>query len=510
MINWISGHWIDVAIYSAMACLFFVGFAKCIIPVRANAARLRRASRQLETPTPVGGKPVWQESSFLGKHMQTPWKRFLKNAEQLDARGRSCNVEDYINDDSVIHSVGHTPLSEMLPGLFTSLGILGTFIGLMNGLGGLDVSNAEETMKSIPQMIGGMTFAFTTSIVGVACSIAFNIFHRSAVGGAVNAIDDFYDAFNSLVMACPLDDNVTLILQQEDREETLRGAADEMSRRLSENVAQAVSSSLTPVTVSMNRFIMGQTQAQMDGLAAITQQFIAQMNRSLSGQLTALADTLNNINQSQSVTYEALQRTMSSADVIMRDMGRVQSVTADMMARFEKYLDSMAQSQQNNDAFLSHASQVLSGLMAASDEQNTMLLKLKAQQDSMSSGFREVARLNEQAMEAVRAQAGSVAASAGNTASLVEKNTADLANTYSSFVRKVGEDLGREAENFEKNICGVMNAMNENLERMKTQAAGGDGAGFLEKAAEMQAALDGIRAAVEKLASGKAAGGEEN
>ena len=113
-------------------------------------------------------------------------------------------------------------------------------------------------------------------------------------------------------------------------------------------------------------------------------------------------------------------------------------------------------------------------------------------------------------MEAVRAQAGSVAASAGNTASLVEKNTADLANTYSSFVRKVGEDLGREAENFEKNICGVMNAMNENLERMKTQAAGGDAAGFLEKAAEMQAALDGIRAAVEKLASGKAAGGEEN
>ena len=359
-------------------------------------------------------------------------------------------------------------------------------------------------------MLFRSTFAFTTSIVGVACSIAFNIFHRSAVGGAVNAIDDFYDAFNSLVMARPLDDNVTLILQQEDREETLRGAADEMSRRLSENVAQAVSNSLTPVTMSMNRFIMGQTQAQMDGLAAITQQFIVQMNRSLSGQLTALADTLNNINQSQSVTYEALQRTMSSADVIMRDMGRIQSVTADMMARFEKYLESMAQSQQNNDAFLSHASQVLSGLMAASDEQNTMLLKLKSQQDSMSSSFREVARLNEEAMEAVRAQAGSVAASAGNTAALVEKNTADLAGTYSSFVRKVGEDLGKEAEAFEKNICGVMNTLNANLERMKAQADSGSAAGLLEKAARMQAALDDIRVSLEKLVSGKAAGREEN
>ena len=342
MINWISGHWLDVVIYSAMACIFLVGLVKCIVPVRSNAARLRRASRLLEKPGATGEKPVWQEPSFLGKTMQPSWKRFLKNAEQLDARGRSCNVEDYINDDTVIHSVGHTPLAEMLPGLFTSLGILGTFIGLMNGLGGLDVSDAAKTMESIPQMIGGMTFAFTTSIVGVACSIVFNIFNRSAVGGAVNAIDDFYDAFNSLVMSRPLDDNVTMILQQEDREEMIRRTAGDVSRQMSESVAQAVKSSLVPVTQAMNQFIMGQTQTQMDGLAAITQQFIVGMNRSLSGQLVTLSDTLSAINQSQSVTYDTLDRTIASADVIMRDMGRIQQVTSDMMARFEKYLETMS------------------------------------------------------------------------------------------------------------------------------------------------------------------------
>ncbi len=509
MLNWISGHWLDVVIYSAMACLFLAGFAKCILPVRANAARLRRASRHLETPTPAGGSPVWQDPSFLGKPLQASWKKFLKNAEQLDARGKSCNVEDYINDDSVIHSVGHTPLAEMLPGLFTSLGILGTFIGLMNGLGGLDVSDASKTMESIPQMIGGMTFAFTTSIVGVACSIVFNILCRTAVGGAVNAIDDFYDAFNSLVMAQPLDDNVTLILQQEDREEMLRTAADDLSKRLSDSVSQAVSNSLTPVTVAMNRFIMGQTQTQMDGLAAITQQFIAQMNRSLSGQLSTLAETLNGINQSQAVTYEALQRTMSSADVIMRDMGRIQSVTADMMARFEKYLDSVARSQENNDAFLTHGSQVLSGLMAASDEQNTMLLKLKSQQESMAGSLREVASLNAEAMESLRTQAGSVAAAAGNTAALVERNTAGLEKNYADFVEKVGAELRVQAETFEKNISGVMTALNENLERMKLQAESSASDGLLQKATEMQMALADIRAAVERLSSGDTAGGKE-
>ncbi len=500
MLNWISGHWLDVVIYSAMACIFLAGLSKCILPVRANASRLRRASRLLEKPSAAGEAPVWQEPSFLGKSLQVSWKRFLKNAEQLDARGRSCNVEDYINDETVIHSVGHTPLAETLPGLFTSLGILGTFIGLMNGLGGLDVSDAARTMESIPQMIGGMTFAFTTSIVGVACSIAFNILNRSAVGGAVNAIDDFYDAFNSLVMAHPLDDNVTMILQQEDTEDMLRAAAGDITRQLSDSVAQAVKTSLVPVTQAMNQFIMGQTQSQMDGLAAITQQFIIQMNRSLSGQLVTLADTLGSINQSQAVTFDTLQRTISSADAIMRDMSRIQSVTADMMSRFEQYLDAMARSQQSNEDFLTHGSQVLSGLMAASDEQNTMILKLRSQQESMSGGLREMARLNGEALDQVRAQAGSIAASTGNTVSLVEKNTAGLERTYAAFVEKVGEDLRVQTETFEKNITSVMEVLNENLARLKADADSGTGSGLIEKATEMQMAMADIRSAVERMA----------
>ena len=85
----------------------------------------------------------------------------------MDARGLNCNVEDYVNDDTVIYAVGHAQLAEVVPGLLTSLGILGTFIGLMRGLSGLDLNDAAKTMESIPQLIGGMTYAFTTSIAQV-------------------------------------------------------------------------------------------------------------------------------------------------------------------------------------------------------------------------------------------------------------------------------------------------------------------------------------------------------
>ena len=180
----------DFLIYFAIALVALIGICKCVIPVRRAAHRLRKGIHLLETSSGEG-RPVWQDVMFLGKDMQGAWRRFLVNAEQLDARGLNCNVEDYVNDDSVIHSVGHSQLAEIIPSLLTSLGILGTFIGLMRGLGGLDVSDAAKTMESIPQMIGGMTFAFMTSIAGIACSLIFNMLNRMAYGSATKAIDDF-------------------------------------------------------------------------------------------------------------------------------------------------------------------------------------------------------------------------------------------------------------------------------------------------------------------------------
>ena len=146
--------------------------------------------------------------------------------------------------------------------------------------------------------------------------------------------------------------------------------------------------------------------------------------------------------------------------------------------------------------------------MAASDEQNTMLVRLKAQQESMSQDLREMARLNGESLDRVRSQAGSIAASAGSTAALVEKNTRTLEENYASFVDKVGRELSAQVDAFGKNVAGVMAALNENLARMKAEADTGAGEGLLARAAEMQMALSDIRRSVETLAA-KADGGKE-
>ena len=60
---------------------------------------------------------------------------------------------------------------EYAPTLMTSLGILGTFVGILIGLLAFDTSNID---KSIPNLLEGLKTAFVTSIVGMSFTVFFN------------------------------------------------------------------------------------------------------------------------------------------------------------------------------------------------------------------------------------------------------------------------------------------------------------------------------------------------
>ena len=132
----------DYVVYGAIAIVTLIGLFKCLIPLWRTTASLRLAiSRLQQNAGKKLDKPVWQEARFVGRRLKGSWLRFLQNAEQLDRRGLPTNVEDYINDDTVTHGPGNAGLAELIPILLTSLGILGTFMGLSRGLSSLNFAD---------------------------------------------------------------------------------------------------------------------------------------------------------------------------------------------------------------------------------------------------------------------------------------------------------------------------------------------------------------------------------
>lgn len=413
----------DYVVYAAIAIVTLIGVFKCLFPLWSTSRMLRGGIRKLqEHAGAMGEKPIWQETGFLGKRLSGSWQRFLQNAIQLDRRGLPTNVEDYINDDTVTHSHGNATLAELIPNLLTSLGILGTFIGLSRGLSSLNFSDASELIEGIPNLLSGMRFAFGTSVAGISCSLAFNMLNRISQGSSYRAIDEFVLSFTQLAMSRPLDNDVQQICQNQDRNHMLQNINETLADRLAENVGLAITRSMEPVSASMDRFIVSATRNQIDGVNRIVVRFLDEMNNSLGGQFTALGQTLDSITGSQMLAARQAEETIRSAGGIVKDAQSLAAMTAQLVAKFDAYVAEMSESRKREEGFDKKAGDLLQKMQ----QENTRLAGL------MESLSRRVEALQE-------------ARDAGETEQIL-KSIRETTQELNNNVRSVSETLTALAE----------------------------------------------------------------
>ena len=374
----------DYVVYGAIAVVTLIGFFKCLIPLWRNTIALRRAiSRLQDNAGKPLEKPVWQESRFVGKRLKNSWLRFLQNAEQLDRRGLPTNVEDYINDDTVTHGPGNAGLAELIPNLLTSLGILGTFMGLSRGLSSLNFSDSTQLIQGIPDLLGGMRFAFGTSVAGISCSLVFNMINRISQGSSYRAIDDFVTSFTQLAMSRPLDNDVQLICQNQDRNFMLQGINDTLVDRLADNVGRSISRAMAPVSESMDRFIVGATRNQIEGVNHIVSRFLVEMDRSMGNQFTSLAQTMSALEQAQVQAARRTAENLSVAEGIIRNAQSLQEVTDRALDKFDAYMQGINAVRERDENFEKRTADLLGDMRRESSDMASLI-------SSLSDKIREI------------------------------------------------------------------------------------------------------------------------
>ena len=462
----IGGSLINMLIYGAIAISFLLGLSKCGFPLRKLSHLFRKAIHSLALFKPQdASRPDWQDALFLGKPMRRQWGRFLLNAEQLDQRGLSCNVEDYINDQEVFPEYTHLQLSEVIPGLLTSLGILGTFIGLMRGLGELDLTSAERTMSSITTMIGGMRFAYGTSIAGLSASLVFNILFRTAQGSATSALDDFNDAFTEAVMQRPLDDEVRSTCYMEDQALFLNGAFGDINQKLETGIGVAIDRAFAPIGQNMSAFIMAEAQTQVEGLNQIVSAFVSQLNHALGGQFVQLTKTLSQLNQAQTVSLESVNHAMNAADTIIDSIQRTSLVTQTVIDRFDNYISELSQAQSGSADISRQTANLLSGMYEDLKQQNERYKALQEAQGDLAEQMQQYASWSGRVLEAVEKQSGKAAERSHEVAGEMDKAGKLLQESYTSFVENISTGLARTMGLFEENMRDMTQEMVDNLKK---------------------------------------------
>jgi archaellum component FlaC len=183
--------------------------------------------------------------------------------------------------------------------------------------------------------------------------------NRISQGSSYRAIDDFVTSFTQLAMSRPLDNDVQMIILNQDRNYMLQGINDTLVDRLADNVGRSITRAMTPVSDSMDRFIIGATRNQIDGVNHIVARFLDEMDRSLGNQFSAMATAMDAVTQNQIMAARQTGETVSAAQGIVDNARSLQEMTNHILDKFDAYMNGINQVRERDENYEKRTAELL-------------------------------------------------------------------------------------------------------------------------------------------------------
>ena len=461
---------LDTLIYLAIVLVFFAALMRCVFPLSRMAARLRRASRTIVTEHRQNKeKKSWNDLHFLGDRLQGTWTDFLQNAELRDAHGGSCDVTEYINEDTIIYATGGTRLAELTPGILVSLGILGTFLGLVMGLSGLTLSASDTStlLAGMEKLIAGMSTAFLTSIAGVVASIAFNLINNHDVGKCEKAIDRFCDVFSLYAMPKPVSEETAMLTLQQEQTAYIRQAVEEISQKMAVQVEQSIMRAMLPVQRSMDNFILAATQAQVEGVDRIAQVFVQRMNVALGQEFDHLRQVLAETGVEQQKVQQEMRAATEAIAKMTQDVVNMHQLSQGVLEHFRDYVSDMNDSRAQVDETNRKTIELLTAMNKTSGQQAMYLARLQEYQASLASVQQQYTAMTDSFLHNAQEQTRITAKEMDRAVEQMHEGAQALAGAYEQFTKETKENLAHTTALFDESITTSIRQLDKTLSSMR-------------------------------------------
>lgn len=463
----------DGFIYLFILLFFLIGLVKCVRPVLRNAGSLRRAADMLEEGARAGlVKPVWRDGAFLGKRNARLWREFLRSEELASARGLASDVADFVHEDSMITVPANAALADWIPGSLTSLGILGTFVGLLMGISGLDMMNVDSYI----QLTNGIAVAFITSIVGLIGSLLFNSINRMATGRLYRALDLFYRTFYQYGVPQPADAQAQLLALSREQADSLAAFAQDVSRHIAAELQSSIAAAMAPVQRSMEDFMSTATRAQVDGLDYIVARFIDRMNVALGGSLEKLKEMIEQTVESQEKAQDDLAHTVDAVGQVAQTVVNVHGASEQMINRFTAYVSTIEQHYREIADARADGADLLEEMNEAAMRQADNLAQVREYQLSLAESFRDYSHWTDRFVSGLAESSFAQEAQLTQVAMEMRASADLLRSSYKGFVESIELGLANALGLFDENMQGLTQTIQATLSQIQRTMAGVGGA----------------------------------
>ena len=242
------------------------------------------------------------------KRFERTWRNAYRS--NRDAAIGEIHLADFISPDDVLPASVNRHLARAIPQILIALGIVGTFVGLARALpatGSTDTSAAamEALLEGVT---GGMSLAFSTSIIGISTSLIFLWVNRSLFRNLEQRVTEMSDLTSKVFPT--ISEHEALHMQMtllEDGVSSLKTVGTDISLALAEAIAPAFDKSLREhmgpavqsIQDAVNKLLDVTSKQRTEGLERIVDTFTASMNSALGDQFQELNKVLESTVDSQ-------------------------------------------------------------------------------------------------------------------------------------------------------------------------------------------------------------------
>ena len=339
-----------------MVLIYLSGLFGGMFRMNNLSEAFRHATDELASLFQTPGKKDTKSLSYLEKIFLHPYldKKMDEFTSCMgEAKEGIGDIEDYINEDELGLYI-HKRILEMIPDILTSLGILGTFVGLVWGLKNFSPNDYEAMTSSVASLVEGIKVAFLTSIYGISLSIVYTYGMKSEYSNMTEKMQAFLDRFHGFVLPTAENESRNLLVaSQKVQTQAMRQMAEQFSERMVSSFEQVITPTFQKMNDSLDLLVVSVTRYQRDAVKEILDVFLKEMNDSFKLQFQDFNEALEQLTRVQkenaqytSTLYESMGNQLAQS--YEQQTRALQSATAKLVEMQNRSMDTASRVVQDN------------------------------------------------------------------------------------------------------------------------------------------------------------------
>jgi hypothetical protein len=486
-----------------LAVLLLAFIAMFLLPGILHWFRLRKVLRVLREARP-GNRDQVRAAFVEDKRLSHLWKEYGDSlhdqCEEVDGKlvvravRATVPSELHFNSQFVVDGRLRTEFFKHLPGIFTGIGIIGTFSGLIGGLRAFQVSDNPATVRaSLESLMRSVGEAFLISAAAIGAAMLVTLIEKLLLSALyqqaeeiAHEIDAKFDSgageeyLSSLVKTSTESLSQSKILKDalvkelgvllrelteaqinatREQNERVVESAREDNRTLGATIADSIQNSLKgpleDITATVKSASGDQSASASRMLQDVMTSFSQRLNDLFGGQISGLTE----LNQQ---TAQSIRDAVGTLQALVANMEATSQRSADAMAQrmaeaVEKMEARQASMQEQSEAFILQLRELVAA--SQSDTNRKLQATLETIGSEVSNMLATLAKSQERVFEENRTR----------ETAMTDRATAAV-DGLSGSVEAVLKELGAATTKMADSVATLSQATSSSVEKMNTGA----------------------------------------